>query len=209
MRPIARRATLAVLLLLSIPPAHGEPLDDAWAGVSWGEPAISVLRQLGGRATVLPQPIDFGDSYAPLVVRNIPVGGVPLIAYYQMDKATQALKRIQLERPRHGVTPVAFQRVLEGLVASYGPPDLMCGIRPAPWGGYQAAAERVWTRGGVVIRAIFRDTTLEALNGCLVTGACGLTAQLLLRISPPQLDNAACPAPARPSDIRAPGQPRG
>jgi len=188
-----RLFALAALLPLLLAPARGEGLDDAWAGVSWGEPAVAVLKHLGSRATVLLQPIDFGDSYAPLVVRNLPVGGVGLIAFYQMDKATQALKRIQLERPRHSVTPAAFRGVLEGLEGSYGPPDLVCGIRPGPRSGYQAAAERIWSRGGVVIRAIFRDTTMEALNGCLVAGSCGLTAQLLLRISPPRLDNAACP----------------
>jgi hypothetical protein len=204
-----RLIALALLALLLGHPARGEGLDDAWAGTSWGEPATDVLKHFGNRATVLPQPIDFGDSYAPLVVRNFPVGGVGLIAYYQMDKTTRALKRIQLERPRHGVTPAAFRGVLEGLEESYGPPDLMCGIRPGPWGGYQAAAERIWSRGGVVIRAIFRDTTMEALNGCLVVGSCGLTAQLLLRVSPPKLDNAACPQPARSFPADVPGRSRG
>ena len=205
-----RRLTLAVLLLLlAIPPGYGEALDDAWAGIFWGEPAIAVLRSLGARATVLPQPLDFGDSYAPLVVRDFRVGGVGLIVFYQMDKTTQALKRIQLERPRHSVTPAAFQSVLEGIEGRYGPPDLLCGIRPGPSSGYQAAAERVWSRGGMVIRAIFRDTTLEAFNGCFITGSCGLTAQLLLRISPPQLDNAACPPPIRPFPPGTPNPSRG
>jgi hypothetical protein len=126
-----RLIALALLALLLGHPARGEGLDDAWAGTSWGEPAAAVLKHFGNRATVLPQPIDFGDSYAPLVVRNFPVGGVGLIAYYQMDKTTRALKRIQLERPRHGVTPAAFRGVLEGLEESYGPPDLIVASVPA------------------------------------------------------------------------------
>jgi hypothetical protein len=201
-------AALLAPLLLSRP-AHGERLDDAWAGISWGEAAASVARHLGNRATVLPQPIDFGDSYVPVVLRNFPVGGVPLIVYYQMDKTTRGLKRIQLERPRHGVTPTAFRGVLDGLEANYGTPDLMCGIRPGPASGYQTAAERIWSRGGVVIRAIFRDTTLEALDGCLIAGSCGLTAQLLLRVSPPQLDKAGCDPPGNPTPAGAPNPPRG
>jgi hypothetical protein len=44
----------------------------------------------------------------------------------------------------------------------------------------------------MVIRAIFRDTTLEAFGGCF-SPACGLTAQLLLRVSPPAEDSAVCP----------------
>ena len=199
----------AALFMLLAAPARAEGLEDAWAGTAWGEPAIAIAQHFGSRATVLPQPLDFGDSYVPLVVRNFPVGGVPLIVFYQMDKATRALKRIQLERPRHGVTPAAFRGVLAGLEAAYGPPDLMCGIRPGPANGYQAAAERIWARGGVVVRAIFRDTTLEALEGCFIAGSCGLTAQLLLRISPPRLDNATCPPPGQSFPSVAPAQPRG
>ena len=76
---------------------------------------------------------------------------------------------------------------------------------PGPISGYQAAAERVWRRDGQVIRAIFRDTTIEAYEGCLagdplMSGPCGLTGQLLVRISPPGpagADDARCPVPAR------------
>jgi hypothetical protein len=75
----------------------------------------------------------------------------------------------------------------------------MCGIRPGPAGGYQTAADRIWQRDGVVIRAVFRGTSLEAVEGCLggdlTSGPCGLTAQLLVRISPPGGDAASCPAP--------------
>lgn len=151
---------------------------------------------------VLPRPIDFGDSFAQIVRRDIVLGGVPLIAFYQMDKTTRGLKRIQLERQRHGVNPPAFRAVLDALEAAYGPPDLMCGVRPGPASGYQQAAERVWRRDAVVIRAIFRDTTIEAFEGCLAgdpgPGPCGLTGQLLVRVSPPGGDTASCPAVPRP-----------
>src|SRR5947209_6463052 len=78
------------------------------------------------------------------------------------------------------------------LEAAYGVPDAKCGVGPGPESGYQAAAERVWAGVGVVIRAIFRDTTIEAFEGCLAgdpsIGPCGLTGQLLVRISPPGAD---------------------
>ena len=111
---------------------------------------------------------------------------------------TEELKRIQLERHRHGVNLPAFRGVLGAIESEFGAPDAMCGIRPGPASGYQAAAERVWRRDGVVIRAIFRDTTIEAFEGCLAgdpsfAGPCGLTGQLLVRISPPDGDNGACP----------------
>ena len=175
-------------------------LADAVDGTYWGEPDGALLKHFAGRAVALTRPIDFGDSYVSTVLRGVDVGGVPLIVFFQMDKATGGLKRIQLERQRHGVTPTAFRAVLAGLEAAYGAPDRLCGQPPWPATGYQAAAERIWLRGGVAIRAIFRDTTIEAFEGCLLGdpsgGACGLTGQLLVRISPAATDAARCPAPA-------------
>ena len=197
------RAVLAALagLALTANATRADAFDDLWTGTRWGETDPELLRHFGARATVLPQAIDFGDSYTQLVLRQFALGGYGLIVYYQIDKATRGLKRIQLERPRHSVNPPAFRGVLGALEASYGPADLQCGARPGPASGYQGAAEYVWSRGGVVIRAIFRDTTLEALQGCF-SPACGLTGQLLLRISPPQGDDAQCRSqgtnPARP-----------
>jgi hypothetical protein len=151
---------------------------------------------------VLPRPIDFGDSYSDVVRRDVSVGGFALTLFYQMDKRTGGLKRIQLERQRHGVTLAAFRAVIGALGSAYGAPDLLCGVAPGPDSGYQGAAERVWRRDGVVIRTIFRDTTIEAFEGCLAGdpsfGPCGLTGQLLIRISPPEADDAGCPAPPRP-----------
>jgi len=191
----------AALLCLLAGPAGAAGIADLWEGTYWGEPAGALLAHFGGRATVLPRPIDFGDSYAQIVLSRVVVGDIPLIAFFQLDKATGGLKRIQLERQRHGVTPPAARAVLGALEAAYGAPDALCGIRPGPASVYQAAAERVWTRGGIVIRAIFRDTTIEAFEGCLAgdpsAGPCGLTGQLLVRISPPGGDGVGCPAPGR------------
>ena len=187
---------------------------DAWEGTYWGEPSSALVAHFGTRATALHAPIDFGDSYAQIVLRRVMVGEVPLVAFFQMDKATRGLRRIQLERQRHGVNPPAFRAVLGALEAAYGPPDEMCGLAPGATGFYQAAAECFWRRDGAVIRAIYRDTTIEAFEGCLsgdpsadfrgdfrgdfgMAGPCGLTGQLLVRISPPGADAAGCPMPAR------------
>jgi hypothetical protein len=179
---------------------HAAGIAESWEDTQWGEPSSALLAHFGARATRLAQPIDFGDSYAQIVLRSVVVGGVPLVAFFQMDKTTGGLRRIQLERQRHGVNPPAFRAVLGALEAAYGAPDMMCGVGPGPSGGYQAAAERVWLRDGRVIRAIFRDTTIEAFEGCLagdpsIAGPCGLTGQLLVRISPRGGDSAGCPIP--------------
>lgn len=194
------------MMALSMMPAaaaRAEGLDGAWSGTRWGEPPEELQRYFGARGFALAAPIDFGDSYAPLVVRGVSVGGVPLIAYYQIDKLTHGLKRIQLELPRHMVNAGAFRGVFLALDAEFGAPDRYCGTLPGPTTGYQGAAEYVWMRERTVIRAIFRDTTLEALNGCY-SPACGLTAQLLVRISPPAEDRGLCPPPPSTTQLRTP-----
>jgi hypothetical protein len=188
--------------------ASGDGLDEVWAGTSWGESDAALLQHFGARATVLPQALDFGDSYTQLVLRQFALGGYGLLVYYQIDKATHGLKRIQLERARHAVNPPVFRGVLGALEAAYGPADRACGAGPGPESGYQGAAEYIWSRAGLVIRAIFRDTTLEALGGCY-SPACGLTGQLLLRISPPQGDDGKCHPAARLPPAASPGRPRG
>jgi hypothetical protein len=189
-----RRVVAATFLLCAAlaTTARADGLDDAMSGVYWGETPEAVQRHLGARGFAIPQPIDFGDSYAPLAVRDVKIGDYPLIAYYQFDKTTHALKRIQLERPRHMVNAGAFHGVFLALDANYGSPDTDCGTLPGPTTAYQGSAEYVWRHNGSVIRAIFRDTTLEAFSGCY-SPACGLTAQLIVRISPPAEDSGVCP----------------
>ena len=68
---------------------------------------------------------------------------------------------------------------------------------PGAANGYQEAAERIWRKPHLLIRAIYRDTTLSASEGCLfgdptTTGACGLTGQLLIRIEPAATGAAEC-----------------
>jgi hypothetical protein len=199
------------------PAAHEAGIADILEGTQWGEPSSALLARFGSRATVLAQPIYFGDSYAQIVLRSVVVGGVPLVGFFQMDKTTHGLRRIQLERQRHGISPPVFRAVVGALETAWGAPDLMCGIAPGPTSGYQAAAERIWVRDGLVIRAIFRDTTIEAFEGCLagdpngdprgefrgdplMAGPCGLTGQLLVRVSPPgppEADSVRCPVPGR------------
>jgi hypothetical protein len=171
--------------------------------VHWGETSQSLLQQFDGAATQLPRSLDFGDSYADVVLHGETVGGVPVVTFFQMDKATRGLKRIQLERPRHGVNPPALRAISAALQADYGRPDRICLTPVTPMGGYQSAAEELWVRGTNVISAIYRDTTLQAFEGCLfgvASGVCGLRGQLLVRISP--ADGIAEPDPCSLSDPR-------
>ena len=108
-------ALLALVLCLSGGTARAQDIAGVWQEAQWGKSSRALLAHFGGRATVLPRPLDFGDSYADLVLRDVTLGGVPLIAYFQMDKRTGGLKRIQFERPRHGVNPPVFRAILAAL----------------------------------------------------------------------------------------------
>jgi hypothetical protein len=191
-----------VLLLVFVLAARGSAASAADAvpellrQVHWGETSQSLLQQFDGAATQLPRSLDFGDSYVDVVLHGETVGGVPVITFFQMDKRTRGLKRIQLERPPHGVNPPAMLAISAALQADYGRPDKTCYTPVTPIGGYQAAAQEIWVRGTDVISAIYRDTTLQAFEGCLfgvASGHCGLTGQLLVRISP--ADGIAEPDP--------------
>jgi hypothetical protein len=168
---------------------------EIWWQTHWGESSDALLRQFGVDAKRLPRALDFGDSYVDVVVPGQIIGGVSMVVFFQMDKITHGLRRIQLERPRHGVNPSAFRGILAALQADFGSPDQVCAVPVLPASGYQAAAEALWLRDDAVVSAIFRDTTLQAFEGCLfgpATGSCGLTGQLLVRIGPRSNDGDPC-----------------
>jgi hypothetical protein len=190
---------LLLALVLATPGSAASAADavmDLLGQVHWGETSQALLQQFDGAATQLPRSLDFGDSYVDVVLDGETVGGVPVVTFFQMDKETHGLKRVQLELPRHGVNPPAFRAISSALHADYGRPDKICLTPVTPAGGYQAAAQELWFRGTDVISAIYRDTTLQAFEGCLfgvASGYCGLTGQLLVRISP--ADGIAEPDP--------------
>ena len=194
-----RGRVFAAILLMALAsgraPAQAVGIPTVPDGIRWGETSQALVEQLGARATILPRPIDFGDSYANVVLRNITLGGVGLTAFFQMDKTTGGLKRVQFERQRHGVNPPAYRAIAAALDAAYGSPDAACGVPAGPASGYQSAAELVWLRNDLTVRAIFRDTTIEAFEGCLwwwMTPPCGLIGQMLVRFAPQGADRTAC-----------------
>jgi len=182
------RIAAAFVVLAPVRFSLADGIEELLRQTHWGEASDELLHQFGGKARRLPRALDFGDSYADTILISQNLGGVPMVVFFQMDKATRGLKRIQLERPRHAVNPPSFRAIAAALHAEYGRPDQTCIIPVLPASGYQAAAEERWVRDGAVVSAIFRDTTLQAFEGCLfgpATGWCGLHGQLLVRIGPP------------------------
>jgi hypothetical protein len=186
---------LVAVVALAWPGYAATGIGEIWRQTHWGESSDALLRQFGVEAKRLPRALDFGDSYVDVVLPDQTIGGVPMVLFFQMDKVNHGLKRIQLERPRHGVNPPAFRGILAALQTDFGIPNQVCAIPALPASGYQAAAEARWLRDDAVVSAIFRDTTLQAFEGCLfgpATGSCGLTGQLLVRIGPTAADGDPC-----------------
>ncbi|HZS81297.1 MAG TPA: hypothetical protein VFA50_00380 [Stellaceae bacterium] len=188
---------LAILILALAATPGRSAATQAWDGAFWGETSRALLDHFGARATRLRQPIDFGDSYADVALRGERLGGYAFTLYFQMDKSGGGLKRMQLERGRHGANPRVFAAAVRALAAEYGPPAKRCRIDARRENGYQAASEALWLRDGNAIRATFRDTTLEASEGCALAapaarGACGLTGRLFIRISPDSAQAESC-----------------
>jgi hypothetical protein len=180
-------AIAAAVLLAAAPAPAADGVAALLRATHWGETSEDLARRFGAAALRLKQPLDFGDSYARIVLSGAALGGVPMVVFFQMDKKTHGLRRIQFERPPHGVNPPAARAVGAALAAEFGRPDRICTIAPLPASGWQAAAEALWVKGGVAINVIFRDTTLQAFEGCLfgpASGWCGLRGQLLVRLGP-------------------------
>jgi hypothetical protein len=195
-----RIATALAVLGMARPSFASDGIEELLQGTHWGESSDELLRQFGTDARQLRPTLDFGDSYADVILHGQTVGGVRMVVFFQMDKATHGLKRVQLETPRHAVNPPAFRAIAAALHAHYGTPDQTCAVPVLPAGGYQAAVEESWVHDGTVISAIFRDTTLQAFEGCLfgpANGWCGLRGQLLVRIGPPGGPADPCPLALR------------
>ncbi len=105
-----------------------------------------------------------------------------MVVFFQMDKAGHDLKRIQLERPRHGVNPPSFRAIAAALHADFGKPDQTCVVPVLSAGGYQAAAEERWAPSSAIDPASFRGLRIRSRHR--LVRAAG-TVMLLVRIGPP------------------------
>jgi hypothetical protein len=173
----------------------------------WGESSEQLVHQFGATAKRLPRPFDFGDSYADVVVYTT-LGDVPMAVFFQMNKATHGLKRIQLKPLRHAVNPPSYRAIATALDAEFGRPDQTCVTLPVPSDGFQAAVQERWRSDHAAVTAIFRDTTLQAFEGCMfgpARGWCGLHGSILVRIAPAAQSTPFCTPPARPRRSAGPG----
>jgi hypothetical protein len=192
---LRRRAVLATALFLALagarPPVPATALAPVLDGVRWGETSAALALHFGTRALRLKPPIDFSDLYVDVALRAQSVAGYRFTVYFQMDRAAGRLARVMLVRQPHGANPKVFRALVAAFTRDYGPPHLSCTLPASAKTGYQAAVEHLWRQDGMTVRAVFRDTTLEAAEGCVAagSGACGLAGRLYVQILP---GNAGC-----------------
>jgi hypothetical protein len=197
--PRAALAVLALAVLGRVAPAAAA--ETGWNGTYWGETSDALVKQFGSAVTRLDRPIDFGDAFVDVVVKNYNIGGFRFIVFFQMGKDGRGLKRIQIERGRHGAVPMVAKAAFDHLVAIYGRPDRSCatGARTV---GEQNLVEAVWQQGQTRVRAIFREASLNALDPYLAreagdsaffgSASTGLSQQLLIRIAPAATEPDDC-----------------
>ena len=163
------------------------------SGLAWGESSDALKRHLGKAAVVLAPPIEFGDAYVDVALRDVTLGGYAYVVYFQMDKVSHGLRRVMYERQRHGANRTVFDAAVRAIDANLGTPQ-RCAAKARPDNGYQAMAEYRWRGDDFSVRAIFRDTTLEAESGCQEIGflPCGLEGHLFIALEPSDAPMPPC-----------------
>src|SRR5262245_20695463 len=88
LRLLRTAAVLAILVVLVRPSYAMTRIEELLQATHWGESSAELLHQFGDKAKRLPHALDFGDSYTDIVLAR-PLGGVPMVVFFQMDKATR------------------------------------------------------------------------------------------------------------------------
>jgi hypothetical protein len=155
---ISRFYHIVVLLALAIAgcsAASSHALAADWDRVDWGMTSQQIAAAYGKRARVLDPPIVFGDSYAEVVVLDIPLADQPFRAYFQMDNRSHRLAHVLLERRRQYADPTIWNAVVKDLREELGSPAHACskeGERGRP-----TVVNGVWKRPGETVEATYLD----------------------------------------------------
>ncbi len=132
-------------------------LDDlpGWQETRWGMTAGEIEAALGARVLRLPGRWTYGGAYADLAVQEVDLGGLAFAAYLQMNDQSDRLQQVLLERRRVGALPSAFERLLDTLELTYGPPTRECA--QAKSGGVPLDYQMIWRFPTTTIHAKFLD----------------------------------------------------
>ncbi len=109
---------------LGAPPIKDDPLV-RWKNAPWDETDPAVADWLGDEGKELSKPWDFGPYYAARAALDVEIAGMPFHVYVQMDRDTDRLGQLLLERRQNHATPIAWERIAKKLIAAYGEPRIM------------------------------------------------------------------------------------
>src|SRR5262249_58774412 len=87
LRLLCTASVLTVLLAARLPLAADGP-EGLLRETHWGEFSSRLLLTFGGEATRLPRGLDFGDSYADIVLTRYALGGGALVVFFPKEQAT-------------------------------------------------------------------------------------------------------------------------
>lgn len=155
---------LTLLLLASAAKAQAAPADlPGWGAVRWGMDKPALEAALGTLVSSLPGRWLYGGAYADLAVVDVVMADLKFTAYLQMDAETDRLRQVLMERRRVGATPAAFERLVEFLEETYGPPSLECA--QAKRGGTPLDYRLIWRFPTTTVHLKFLDFSTTAAFG--------------------------------------------
>jgi len=152
-----RNTVFLLFALLVLGSGAAAALDDlaGWRETRWGMTAEEIEIALGAKVLRLPGRWLYGGAYADLAVQQVDLGGLAFTAYLQMNDRSDRLQQVLLERRRVGAVPSAFEKVIEALEETYGPPTRECA--QAKRGGVPLDYQLVWRFATTTIHAKFLD----------------------------------------------------
>lgn len=126
---MARRVALLLLLALPIPsqswaaePMAAKVVTGGWDRARWGMTGDELQAVYDHRLKVLASPMQFGTAYAALALPDLNVAGSRFTALFQMDRATDRLGQVAVERRRHYATVALFRRIEAEMIGRHGQP---------------------------------------------------------------------------------------
>jgi hypothetical protein len=145
---------VGVTILLGSPAgARATDLETLMAA-HWGMDAAGLDKALDSADQPLPGRWDFGRYYADRIVENVDVGGHAFRAFLQMDRGTDRLGQILLERRGRQAGPLVFEDIKQALTERFGEPeeDARQGDKALP-----TAIRVVWRMPELTVTASFFD----------------------------------------------------
>ena len=134
-----------------------------WRDARWGMSTDELIGADMRGLTALPGRWEYGRSYADHAVMGAQLGSLAFDAFFQMNKQTERLEQVLLERRRAGATPAAFKTLLGSLIREYGEPSETC--RQAKQGGDPQRYALIWRFPTTTVHASFLDfSSMEVLD---------------------------------------------